>query len=195
MSKSVGAVSFYTHFKNLADNAVELRVLEMIEENPDVSERKITTHTGLASGLVHNVMKKVIAKGWVKVKQVSARRWLYYLTPDGFSEKGRLTINFLSATVKNYQKAQALVDGALDTLEREGRRMIVVVGVGELADIASTRIKAHARLTLQGRVSSIADVEENGYDIALICDRAEAQESNGRCRSLGTFGSSILSDT
>jgi len=76
--KTVAPESPYTHYKNLADDDIAMRILEIIDQTPDVSQRKITIQTGLAAGLVHSFMRRVINKGWVRAKQVSAKRWLYF---------------------------------------------------------------------------------------------------------------------
>jgi len=43
----------------------------------------------IALGLVNAYVKRSIKKGLVKVSQAPARRYAYYLTPQGFSEKSR----------------------------------------------------------------------------------------------------------
>jgi DNA-binding MarR family transcriptional regulator len=195
------APSLHSQFKTLADSAAELRVLELIEQSPNVSQRKITHQAGIAAGLVHVMMRKIIAKGWVKANQVSARRWFYYLTPEGFYEKSRLTLEFLSATIGNYQKTQAMVEAHLEKLSREGARRLVVAGHNDLAHIAALNILANDALELVAVVSShpgqnrvmgketlpFSAVRTLIHDRALVCDTAFLDwfEENGRRKAEG----------
>lgn len=161
--------------------------------------------TGLAAGLVHSMMKKIISKGWVKAKQVSARRWLYYLTPEGFYEKSRLTMEFLSATITNYQKAQTLVQEQLAHCVDRGWRYLVVAGVNDLAHVTALNIKAAENLELVGVVSAtdgnmkVAGVEPQPFeairgmifDRVLVCDAAFL-EWTGRVGVIEENGGSLM---
>ena len=180
------APSLHSQFKTLADSAAELRVLELIEQSPNVSQRKITHQAGIAAGLVHAMMRKIIAKGWVKANQVSARRWFYYLTPEGFYEKSRLTLEFLSATIGNYQKTQKVVEAQLEKCLQKGWRKLVVAGHNDLAQIAALNIRANDALELVAVVSAqpgqdkvsgketlpFSSVRSLVHDRTLVCDTA-----------------------
>lgn len=195
------APSLHSQFKTLADSAAELRVLELIEQSPNVSQRKITHQAGIAAGLVHVMMRKIIAKGWVKANQVSARRWFYYLTPEGFYEKSRLTLEFLSTTLGNYQKTQTMVEAQLEKRLREGSRRLVVAGHNDLAHIAALNILANDALELVAIVSSqpgqnrvmgketlpFSAVKTLVHDRVLVCDTAFLDwfEGNGRKNAAG----------
>lgn len=171
-------LSVHSRFKSMADDVAELRMLDLIEQSPRISQRKITAQTGLAAGLVHSMMKRVIAKGWVKATQVSARRWLYYLSPEGFYEKSRLTLEYLSSTVNNYRKTQELVEENLAGLVEAGMTRLAVAGDNDLADIVALNVKATDGLTLvaplgerEGRRPFTA-LKTIDCDAVLVCDVA-----------------------
>lgn len=147
----------HVHYKNMADDAIALQILDIVEKNEDVSQRKIIKQTGLAAGLVHSYMSKIINKGWVKANQVSAKRWLYYLTPEGFMEKSRLTIKYLSITLGNYREANNHVQANLQECVDNGWRKLIIVGDDDLAEISAINIKATSELELAGVLSGSAD--------------------------------------
>lgn len=142
----------YTRYKDMADDAVSLQILELIDQGQETSQRKITRETGLATGLVHSYMSRVINKGWIKAKQVSAKRWFYYLTPEGFLEKSRLTIKYLSVTLDSYRSAQTVITDTLDDCVRNGWGRLVVAGTDHLAEILILNIRVSAELELAGVV-------------------------------------------
>ncbi|MBI5814227.1 MAG: hypothetical protein HZB29_01300 [Nitrospinae bacterium] len=152
----------HSFYKTMANEAVALQILGIIEEGKDVSEKKITVRTGLAAGLVHSFMRRVINKGYVKAKQVSPRRWLYYLTPEGFLEKGRLTLRYFSATLENYKTAQGMIRANLAECLESNMTRIVVAGYNDLAEIAVMNLLAMDNLTL---VAVVAD-EWEGMSVA-----------------------------
>ena len=68
-----------------------------------------------------------------------ANRYLYYLTPKGFTEKSRLTARYLSYSFSFYRQA---ADGCLAVFQmcdKRGWKRIVLGGVSDLAEIASVK--------------------------------------------------------
>src|SRR5215468_1944263 len=82
--------------RDLQDDQVVLGLLESVERNGAQSQRHIAAELGIALGLVNAYLGRCVKKGLVKVHNAPARRYAYYLTPQGFAEKSRLTVQFLS---------------------------------------------------------------------------------------------------
>ena len=78
------------------DSEITLGVLNAVEENSRVTQRDVAKNVGIALGLTNAYLKRCIKKGLIKVQQVPANRYAYYLTPQGFAEKSRLTGEYLA---------------------------------------------------------------------------------------------------
>lgn len=153
--KSSNNISPYAQYKNMADDSITLQIFDIVEKNSEVSQGKIMAQTGLAAGLVHSFMSRILEKGWVRAKRVNAKRWLYFMTPEGFVEKSRLIMGYLSRTLQSYKAAQALVSQQLELCRKNGCYRLVVAGDNEVADIAVLRIKATEGFILEGILSGI----------------------------------------
>jgi hypothetical protein len=176
-------VSPYSTMKSSADDAVVMHIFNLVEEFPQITQKKITSYTGIAAGLAHSYMRKIVSKGWIKARQVSAKRWLYFMTPDGFAEKSRLTVKYLGNTLRTYKVAQTVVEEHLELCLSNGWGKLVVVGGNELADIAVLNINGTKGLTLAGKLingeatntrkAGVFHYSEIGtleYDRVLVCD-------------------------
>jgi predicted transcriptional regulator len=75
---------------------IMLGLLQSVERDGGQSQRRLAAELGIALGLVNAYLKRCIKKGLVKVSEAPARRYAYYLTPHGFAEKSRLTVDYLS---------------------------------------------------------------------------------------------------
>ena len=64
-----------------------LELLEAVGQKNDVSQRHLASHMGVALGLANSYLKRCIRKGFIKISEAPANRYLYYLTPTGFAEK------------------------------------------------------------------------------------------------------------
>ena len=121
------------------ENALTLEILDVIDRNKDVSQRHLARHLGVALGLANSYLKRCIRKGLIKVSQAPANRYLYYLTPQGFTEKSRLTAEYLSISLSFYRKASESCLRVFDECARRGWRRLLLCGVSDLAEIATLR--------------------------------------------------------
>lgn len=182
--KSATRESPHAYYKNVADETVKLQIFDIIAKTPATSQKKITEQTGLTASLVHSFMRHIISKGWIRVKKVNTKRWLYFLTPDGFMEKSRISVNYLSRTFNTYRVAQNLVRAELENCARDSRWKIVVAGISELAEIAALNIKAAGGFILAGVVADVlhekmfagekilplSAINNLEYDSLWVCD-------------------------
>src|ERR1700691_1036610 len=90
------------------DNAkIVLGLLESVERDGAQSQRKLASDLGIALGLVNAYLKRCVKKGLVKIGQTPPRRYAYYLTPHGFAEKSRLTVEYLGYSFSFFRQARA----------------------------------------------------------------------------------------
>ena len=120
-----------------ADNArIVLGLLESVERDGAQSQRKLASELGIALGLVNAYLKRCVKKGLLKVGQAPARRYAYYLTPHGFAEKSRLTVEYLSSSFSFFRRAREDCSSILRDAQARGWKRIALVGVSDLAEIA-----------------------------------------------------------
>ena len=115
---------------------IVLRVLDVVENDPSVTQRSVAIEVGIALGLANAYLKRCIRKGLIKVSQIPPRRYAYYLTPRGFAEKSRLTASYLSHSFSFFRHARAQCGELFAELSTRNNRKVVLIGEGELAEIA-----------------------------------------------------------
>lgn len=116
-----------------------LELLDAVERRSDVSQRHLASHMGVALGLANSYLRRCIRKGLIKIKEAPANRYLYYLTPKGFSEKSRLTAKYLSVSFEFYREAGRSCVVIFNECEQRGWQRIALGGVSDLAEIALLR--------------------------------------------------------
>lgn len=115
---------------------ITLGLLEAVEAGRARTQRGLAADLGIALGLVNVYLKRCVKKGLVKVAEAPARRYAYYLTPQGFAEKTRLTAEYLSWSLTFFRQAKEACGGVLERAEAQGWRRVALIGQGDLADIA-----------------------------------------------------------
>lgn len=141
------------------DDEITLGVLTAVELDDGVTQRKIAASLGIALGLANAYLKRCVRKGLIKVEQIPMRRYAYYLTPRGFTEKSRLTAEYLSVSLDFFRQARRECSALLNYARKRGWRRVALIGAGELAEVA---------------VLSARDV---GVEIVAVVDESRSGES------------------
>lgn len=119
------------------DSEQTLDLLGAVEHDAHVSQRRLSTSLGVALGLTNALIKRCVRKGLIKVKTIPAGRYGYYLTPRGFSEKSRLTAEYLKISLDFFRRARGEANELLAFAAEKGWRRIALAGTGEMAEIAT----------------------------------------------------------
>jgi DNA-binding MarR family transcriptional regulator len=114
-----------------------LGLLESVERDGAKSQRRLAGELDIALGLVNAYIRRCIKKGLVKVTQAPAGRIAYYLTPSGFAEKSRLTIEYLSYSFSFFRQAKADCSAVIELARARGFSRVVLAGRSDLAEIAA----------------------------------------------------------
>lgn len=136
------AEGYSVHIMNTKTDREEKQVLELLDavgKRSNVSQRHLANNLGIALGLANSHLKRCIRKGFIKISEAPANRYLYYLTPKGFAEKSRLTAKYLSCSFAFYRRAGESFVDVFRRCETRGWRRILLYGVSDLAEIAMLR--------------------------------------------------------
>ena len=116
------------------------------------------------------MIKRCVKKGLLKVRQVPARRFAYFLTPQGFAEKSRLTAEYLKYSLTFYREARQEYTEIFNYCATRGWTRVALVGATELAEIASLALP-------QGKIE-IVGVLDPGRNEEAFCDFTIYQSLN-----------------
>lgn len=148
-----------------------LGVLTAIDRDSNTSQRTISRELNVALGLANAYLKRCVRKGLIKIKQVPRRRYAYYLTPQGFAEKSRLTAQFLSASFTFFRRAREQISELMRDCTEQGLPRIAFAGVSDLTEVGTLCAHDHP-VTLVG----IVDAERAGGHYCGLPVRASLKD-------------------
>ena len=125
-----------TESNNTEDARILLDLLNSVERDGGQSQRRLASELGVALGLVNAYLRRCVKKGLVKVTETPARRYMYYLTPQGFTEKSRLTVEYLSVSFGFFRRAKAECGAVFGIAAERGFSRVALAGISDLAEIA-----------------------------------------------------------
>lgn len=98
----------------------EMILLEQIENDPNITQASLATKLGVAVGTVNWHIKRMIAKGYVKVKRAERRKLRYIITPEGITFRARLTVDYIEQSFLLYRNIRKRVRELLVDVKRDG---------------------------------------------------------------------------
>jgi DNA-binding MarR family transcriptional regulator len=121
----------------------ELTLLEKIENDPDVNQSTLATQLGVAVGTVNWHLKRLIAKGYVKVKRAERKKLRYIITPEGIALRARLAVDYVERSFSLYRKTRQRVREHISEVQGAGYDRLRIVGKGDVADICRLTCLEH----------------------------------------------------
>lgn len=118
-----------------SDTTRDLHLLEHIEDDPDITQASLASKLGVAVGTVNWHLKRLIAKGYVKVKRAERRKLRYIITPEGIALRARLTVDYIDQSFRLYRRVRQRVSELLGEAVGDGHRQVRIEGEGDVADI------------------------------------------------------------
>ena len=122
--------------RNDGDTEITLGVLNAVEKNSNITQRDVSKNIGIALGLTNTYLKRCVKKGFIKVQQVPANRYAYYLTPRGFAEKSRLTAEYLSQGFQFFRLVRNQMADIFEICQNRHWYKIAIHGLNEISEIA-----------------------------------------------------------
>lgn len=81
------------------DEDIHYRLLRLLEQEPQLSQREIADRLGISLGKVNYCVRALIDKGWIKMgnfyRSHNKQAYLYKLTPHGLIQKAGMAVRFL----------------------------------------------------------------------------------------------------
>jgi DNA-binding MarR family transcriptional regulator len=120
---------------NSSESVRELALLETIERDPDVTQASIATQLDVAVGTVNWHLKRLIEKGYVKIKRANRKKLRYIITPEGIALRARLTVDYVEQQFLLYRNTRQRVKEHIERVRQAGFDRLSVHGDGDVADI------------------------------------------------------------
>lgn len=134
--KNVRSAKASSEIPNQSNNDLrDLKVLEAIEKNSNISQRDLSQRLGVALGITNSLIKTLARKGLVKIRGKNNRSLTYHLTHAGILHKGKLAMQWTLNTIGDYRRLRGEVSEKLSRMAAEGLSKIGIYGANELAEI------------------------------------------------------------
>ena len=95
--------------QNPNKNQDHLKILKKLENNPELTQRKLSKELGFSLGKLNYCLRELKKKGLIKIKNFQQKKnKIYYLgyviTPKGITLRTKITIDFMKRKMREYDQ-------------------------------------------------------------------------------------------
>ena len=156
-----------------------LDMLTHIEANPDISQVGLADELGVAVGTINWHLKRMINKGYVKVKRAQRKKLRYIITPEGIALRAALTVDYIKNSFNLYRLVRERTMDTIKEVRFQGYDKVCIQGgENEVAEVV--------RLTCMEQGMTLCDKSDKKTPIIHIQGIKLALKCPGEAPSIAT---------
>jgi DNA-binding MarR family transcriptional regulator len=161
----------------------EFELINIVGAELASNQRDLSRHMDMSLGMTNMLVRRLISKGYIRIRQLNKRKVEYILTPKGFSEQLRKSVKYTMKTINSIGLIKGRVKEVILNLHKEGENNFFLFGNADLVFLAEV---AFNELHLEGcRLSVIKEIPEAKIEGAiLICDENNTYNSSNGNRAI-----------
>lgn len=121
----------------------EIEILENIYYSSSIKQRDLAEIAGLSLGMTNAIMKRLVTRGWLKMKKINNRNIRYAITPHGIEQIMRRSYRYFKRTIRNVVFYKERIDMIIADIKTKGYRGIMLVGASDLDFIVEHACRTH----------------------------------------------------
>jgi len=149
-------------------NEREFELINIVGGELAANQRDLSRQLNLSLGMTNMVIRRLVTKGYIRIKQLNRRKVEYILTPKGFSEKMRKSVKYTLKTIHSIGLIKNNLLNILQPLHDAGTRKFYILGESDLASLIDNVLKEnHLNDCVLVHIKDRAKASKDG--IILIC--------------------------
>lgn len=110
----------------MPNDEIQLSVLRLLEQNPQLTQRQLSAELGVSLGKTHYIVKSLIDVGLIKLDNFQRSNnklgYAYLLTPKGIAGKAAITVRFLARKQDEYKRLEQEIEVLRSEVDAETGR-------------------------------------------------------------------------
>jgi len=119
--------------KNIDEREFEL--VNIIGQEIGANQRDLSRMMDLSLGMTNMLIHRLIAKGYILIHRLDKRKVRYMLTPKGFTEKMRKSVNYTLKTINSIGLIKDRIKEVILQLYQDGERKFFLLGKSDLVSL------------------------------------------------------------
>lgn len=122
-------------------NEREFELINIIGAQLGSNQRDLSYHLDLSIGMTNMLIRRLAAKGYIRIRQLNKRKVEYLLTPKGFAEKMRKSIKYTLKTIHSIGLIRKSLKRIILKLHQKGEKNFTILGESDFTLLVDTVLK------------------------------------------------------
>ncbi len=128
--------------KELLDER-EFELINILGKSLTPNQREISSHMNLSLGMVNMLLRRLVAKGFIRIEQLNQKKVQYLLTPKGFAEKMQKSVKYTMNTIHSISLIREQLKTIVLRVKETGCREFLILGDSDLTVLLEMAFKEH----------------------------------------------------
>lgn len=148
-------------------NEREFELVNIVGKELAQNQRDLSRHLNLSLGMTNMLLRRLVTKGYIRIRQLNKKKTQYILTPKGFTEKYRKSIKYTLNTINSIGLIRTQLNAIIERLYARGERVFYILGGSDLVVLVEMALSQPQWQGIQSiRIEQIADIREG---VVFIC--------------------------
>jgi DNA-binding MarR family transcriptional regulator len=165
-------------------NEREFELINIVGAELGANQRDLSKQLDISLGMTNLLIRRLVAKGYIRIRQLNKKKTQYILTSKGFTEKYHKSVNYTLKTIRSIGLIRNQLNIVIQRLYQQGERVFFILGSSDLVELVEMSLSQPQWVGVQfSRVEQITDHSEGVF---LICqEQADTPQSPAiRCVDL-----------
>jgi DNA-binding MarR family transcriptional regulator len=158
-------------------NEREFELVNIIGAKLGANQRDLSRQMALSLGMTNMLIRRLMSKGYIRMKQLNKRKVEYLLTPKGFTEKYQKSIKYTLKTINSIGLIREKLHKVVSSLYEKGERTFYILGDSDLAVLTEMTLKNFNGIK-EGRLKDLPSEALPG--VILICKEDISNKLKGQ---------------
>ncbi len=150
-------------------NEREFELVNIIGAALSSNQRDLSRQMNLSLGLTNMLIRRMVAKGYIRIRQLNQRKVQYILTPKGFTEKMQKSVKYTLKTIRSINLLKERITVIVKDLYNQGEKEFYLLGESGLTPLIEMVFKENMPLDCHlKKISDVAQTSVNG-GLILVC--------------------------
>ena len=149
-------------------NEREFELINIIGAELGANQRDLSKQLDISLGMTNLLIRRLVAKGYIRIRQLNKKKTEYILTSKGFTEKYHKSFHYTLKTIRSIGLIRNQLNIIIERLYHQGERVFYILGKSDLVELVEISLRQPQWSGVQcSRVENISDHTQAG--IVLIC--------------------------
>ncbi len=159
-------------------NESEFRIIDILDEDKNMTQRSIAGQAGISLGLTNIIIKRLVKKGFIKIRNMNKKRILYHLTPKAIVDKSYRTYSYFERTMKDIVQIREKIQKEIIRKNKLDSRAVVILGNNEISEIAKWAAQEMKLKPVIIKTFTRKNKTDLGKSLVINCDKNHVKKSN-----------------